>query len=291
MDERAAVDLNLTNWDERAVAHAVPGTGYVLEDYVSDPSKLSDVVRFDRPGLGDLTGVRGVHLQCHLGTDTLSLARLGARMTGVDFSPSALHHASALAARTGTEIDYHRADVSDGAAVLAAVGEGRYDLVYTGIGALCWLPRIADWARLVADLLAPGGRLFVRDGHPALLALDQDRADGDLVLAFPYFERGEPTVFDEPGTYVQTDHVFTHTRSAEWNHGLGELVTAVLDAGLRLTGLAEHRSIPWKAMDHMVEVPPAGGADGADGAGEWALPGDAADRVPLSFTLQAVKPA
>lgn len=252
----------------------------MLEAYTDDPHKISDVVTFDRPRLGDLARVRGVHLQCHLGTDTLSLARLGARMTGVDFSPSALEQARALAARAGAEIDYHRADVSDGAAVLAAVGAERYDLVYTGIGALCWLPRIADWARLVADLLAPGGRLLVRDGHPALLALDQDHTDGDLVLAFPWFERAEPTVWDEPGTYVDTDHAFTHTRSAEWNHGLGELVTAVLAAGLEVTGLEEHRSIPWKAMAHMVEVP----------GGEWALPGDAADRMPLSFTLQARKP-
>ncbi|MGQ7296286.1 class I SAM-dependent methyltransferase [Quadrisphaera sp. KR29] len=285
MDERAAVDLNLAGWDERAVAHAAPGTGYRLEDYVEDRAKISDVVRFDVPRLGDVAGLRGVHLQCHLGTDTLSLARLGARMTGVDFSPAALEQAGALAARAGAEVDYHRADVSDGAAVLAAVGAGRYDLVYTGVGALCWLPRAADWARLVADLLAPGGRLHVRDAHPALLALDTDRADGELVLAHPWFERAEPTVWDEPGSYVETDHAFTHTRSAEWNHGLGELVTAVLDAGLQVTGLTEHRSVPWKAVDHMVELPPA------DGAGEWALPGDAADRVPLSFTLQARKPA
>ncbi len=281
VDERAAVDLNLAGWDERALAHAAPGTGYRLEQYVEDPARVSDVVAFDAPRLGDLAGVRGVHLQCHLGTDTLSLARLGARMTGVDFSPSALEQARALAERAGAEVDYHRADVTDGAAVLAAVGAGRYDLVYTGIGALCWLPRTADWARLVSDLLAPGGRLLVRDGHPALLALDHDRTDGELVLAHPYFERPEPTVWDEPGTYVETDRVFTHTRSAEWNHGLGELVTAVIAAGLQVTGLEEHRSIPWQAMGHMVEVP----------GGEWALPGDAADRIPLSFTLQARKPA
>ena len=280
MDERAAVDLNLATWDERALAHSAPGTGYQLEDFLDDPAGVSDVVAFDAPRLGDLTGVCGVHLQCHLGTDTLSLARLGARMTGVDFSPTALEQARSLAERAGTDIDYHRADVSDGAAVLAAAGAGRYDLVYTGIGALCWLPRIADWARLVADLLAPGGRLLVRDGHPALQALDQDRTDGELVLAFPWFERPEPTVWDEPGTYVETDHVFTHTRSAEWNHGLGEMVTAVLAAGLQITGLEEHRNIPWKAMAHLVEVP----------GGEWGLPGDAADRVPLSFTLQARKP-
>ncbi|WP_218566925.1 class I SAM-dependent methyltransferase [Quadrisphaera granulorum] len=280
MDARAAVDLNLTTWDERAVVHAA-SPDYGFEVFICDQEHLSDVVSFDRPLLGDIAGQRGIHLQCHLGTDTLSLARLGAHMTGVDFSPNALEQARTLAARADADIDYHQVDVSDGAAVLAAVGAGRYDLVYTGIGALCWLPRITDWAQLVADLLAPGGRLLVRDGHPALNALDQDRTDGELVLSYPWFEREEPTVFDEPGTYVATEHVFTHTRSAEWNHGLGELVTAVLAAGLQVTGLTEHRSIPWQAMAHMVEV----------AGGEWALPGDAADRVPLSFTLQAVKPA
>jgi len=96
-----------------------------------------------------------VHLQCHLGTDTLSLARLGARMSGVDLSAAALEQARALAVRTGADIDYHQADVSQPAAVLDAVGAGGHDLVYTGIGALCWLPDITRWAQLVATCSHP----------------------------------------------------------------------------------------------------------------------------------------
>jgi SAM-dependent methyltransferase len=149
--------LNRANWDDRAVAHAEHG-GYDLQIYRDDSGHLSDVVRFDLPRLGDLTGVRGVHLQCHLGTDTLSLARLGARMTGVDLSERSLEYAARLAEDTGAEIDYHRADVYD---AVDALGAERFDLVYTGIGALCWLPSIDRWAGVVAGLLRPGGRLFL----------------------------------------------------------------------------------------------------------------------------------
>ncbi len=170
--------------------------------------------------------------------------------------------------------------MSDADAVLAAVGTGRYDLVYTGVGALCWLPDVSRWAQLVAALLAPGGRLFLREGHPVLWATDLDRTDGLLVLAFPCFERPEPTVWDEPGSCVETDAEFAHTRSAEWNHGTGEIITALLDAGLVITGFEEHRSLPWKALERM-EV-------GEDG--EWRLPGSEAGWIPLSCTLQAVRP-
>src|ERR1700731_3495424 len=133
-----------------------------------DPAHLSDVVRFDLPLLGDIGGLRGLHLQCHIGTDTLSLARLGGRMTGLDFSPAALEQARRLAADVGAEIEYVQADAYD---AVEGLGRGRLDLLYTGIGAICWLPRIERWAQVVADLLAPGGRLFMREGHPMLWSL------------------------------------------------------------------------------------------------------------------------
>ena len=115
-----------------------------------------------------VNGLDGLHLQCHLGTDTLSLARLGARMTGLDLSPRSLAHAAVIAGRAGQEIDFVEADVYG---AVDALGERRFDLVYTGIGALCWLPDIRRWAETVARLLRPGGRLFVRDGHPVLNSL------------------------------------------------------------------------------------------------------------------------
>lgn len=155
--------VNAANWDARADAHMGPG-GYRVS-MLDDPAWLSSVVRFDRPRLGDVRGLDGLHLQCHLGTDTISLARLGARMTGVDLSSRSLEHARVLAERAGAQIDYVQADVSSAP---TALGGRTFDLVYTGIGALCWLPDIRRWGQTVAQLLRPGGRLFVRDAHPVL---------------------------------------------------------------------------------------------------------------------------
>lgn len=244
---------------------------------VADPTALSGVVEFDRPLLGDVTGLRGIHLQCHIGTDTLSLHRLGARMTGLDFSPAALHQARALASRAGADIDYVESTV-DGA--VAALGAGGFDLVYTGIGALCWLPRIRDWAQTVAALLRPGGRLFIREGHPVLATMaDPTGPDSQLVIAYPYFEQPDPQMWDEPGTYVETDIEFDHNVTYEWNRGLGEIVTALLDAGMQVTGLVEHDSVPWEALPGLMVV---------DDRGEWRLR-QHPERMPASYTLQAVK--
>ena len=168
------------------------------------------------------------------------------------------------------------ADVYDAPGVL---GRGEFDLVYTGVGALCWLPSIRRWAGQVSGLLQPGGRLFLREGHPVLWALDDTRADDLLVLRYPYVERDEPMVFDEAGTYVETDAVFEHNLTQEWNHGLGEIVTALLDSGMEITALAEHDSVPWEALPGMMEQ--AGG-------GEWRLASQPW-RLPHSYTLQAVK--
>ena len=130
------VRVNRANWDERAPAHAA-SPGYHLDEFRNDPAYLSEVVTFDRPLLGDVKGLRGVHLQCHIGTDTISLARLGARMTGLDFSPVAVAEATALSEELAAGVDFIEADVYDAAEVLP---NGEFDLVFTGIGALIWLP-------------------------------------------------------------------------------------------------------------------------------------------------------
>jgi SAM-dependent methyltransferase len=266
--------LNLANWDERAPAHAA-SPGYAVQRFRDDPAHLSKVVRHDLPLLGDIAGLRGLHLQCHIGTDTLSLHRLGARMSGLDFSGPALAQARALAESVGADIDYVQADAYD---ALERFGAGRFDLVYTGIGALCWLPDIARWGRLVAGLLAPGGRLFIREGHPVLWAIDERHTDR-LVLDYPYFEMKQPLVYEEEGTYVPTEVHFVHNRSATWNHGIGEIVTAVLDAGLRLTQLVEHREVPWEALPGQM----------TRGEDEECRLTERPERLPLTYTLQAVK--
>lgn len=280
-DDREALDdyraVNRANWDERAPAHEA-SPDYAVRRFAEDPAFLSDVVRFDLPRLGEVGGLDGVHLQCHIGTDTVSLARLGARMTGLDFSPPAIEAARRLAASARVEARFVQADLYDAVEVL---GAGRFDLVFTGIGALCWLPSVERWAQVVAGLLRPGGRLFLREGHPMLWTLADDAPDGVLAVTYPYFEREEPDIFDEAGSYVQTDVEFSNNRTMSWNHGLGEVVTALLGQGLRLTALEEHDSCPWEAVPGVMV---------RDGAGEYRL-ADRPWRLPQTYTVQAVKPA
>ena len=268
------ITLNKANWDERAPLHAA-SAGYETQVLVDDPAHLSEVVRFDRPLLGDITGARGVHLQCHIGTDTLSLARLGAQMTGLDFSPASIAQARLLAQRAGANLEFVEANVFEAA---EALPRESFDLVYTGIGALNWLPSIERWANSVASLLKPGGRLFIREGHPVLYALNDDRQDA-LVIEHAYFERETPLVLDSEQTYVETDGRLTATITHEWNHGLGEVVSALLRHGMQITGLVEHDSIPWEALP---------GQMSCDHHGEWRLDRDRW-RAPLSYTLQAIK--
>ena len=272
MDDYRSV--NKANWDERVPAHAA-SADYALDQFHHNPDFISHVVRFDLPLLGSVAGLRGVHLQCHIGTDTVSLSRLGARMTGVDFSPAAVEQARAFAASLGEEVEFVQADVYAAADMLP---NHAFDLVFTGIGALCWLPDVRRWARVVARLLAPGGRLFLREGHPMLWALDEPGTDRRLTVEYPYFEREEPMVWDEAGTYVETDVEFRHTITHEWNHGLGETVTALLEEGLQITGLVEHDSVPWEALPGLME---------RLSNGEWRL-ADRPWRLPHTYTLQAV---
>ena len=159
------------------------------------------------------------------------------------------------------------------------LGGERFDLVYTGIGALCWLPDVRRWADVVAGLLRPGGRLFMREGHPMVWSLCDPRPDGLLVVEYPYFEtRG--TLFSEPKTYVEHEGDIASPDSVGFNHGLGQIITALQDAGMTFTSLEEHMSLPWNAAgDAMVE----------DELGEWSLR-DQPERLAGTYTLQASKP-
>ncbi|MDQ3552817.1 MAG: class I SAM-dependent methyltransferase [Chloroflexota bacterium] len=264
--------INRANWDSRVPVHAA---AYDLDAYRRDPDYISSVVRFDLPRLGSVSGLDVVHLQCHIGTDTLSLARLGARMTGLDFSTPALEVARSLAEETEADIEYVEADVYRAPDVL---GRARFDVVFTGIGALCWLPSVARWADVVSALLKPGGRLFIREGHPMLWSLADPRDDGIIAVEFPYFET-KGTRFFEPQTYVEHEGELAAPETVQFNHGLGEIITAVTKAGLRVSSFEEHTSIPWN---------PLGAAMERVALGEWQLR-DRPERLAASYTLQAIK--
>lgn len=272
--------LNHSNWESRVPVHTA-ADGYDLTAF-DDTAHLSDVVRYDVPRLGRLDGMDVVHLQCHIGTDTVSLARLGAAsVTGLDFSGSAVRVATALAERAGANCRFVEADVYDAVDALGA----RFDLVYTGIGAICWLPHIRPWAEVVAALLEPGGRFFMREGHPVLWSMCEPRRDGLLVIEYPYFE-ADGVIFEEDTSYAGTAPV-AQPRAMSFNHGLGEIFTALTDAGLTVTHLEEHREVPWNALDFDGENTVMSASP--DWPGEFVLDHDG-DRLPLTYTLQAVKP-
>lgn len=269
------VAVNLANWNSRVPHHA---NGEEMQQLRADCAALSDVVRFDQPRLGDITGLDVLHLQCHVGADTLSLARLGARVTGLDFSAPALEVARALARDCDANIAYVESEVYG--AVEALCG-ACYDLIYTGVGALCWLPSISRWASVVSELLRPGGRLFVREAHPIVWALGDPRPDGLLSIEYPYFETAEGTEFFDTNDYGRDRANLDSPRSIGFNHGLGEIVSGIMAANLDITSLEEHRSLPWN---------PFGAAGTAVGHGEFALRVKP-DRLPASYTLQASKRA
>lgn len=267
------ISVNRANWNSRVPHHVA---AYGLQAFRDDPAHLSEVVRFDLPRLGDIDDRDVLHLQCHIGTDTISLARLGARtVTGLDFSAPALEAAAALAADCRAKIDFVESELYD---AVDALGGRQFDLVYTGIGALCWLPDIRRWAETVASLLRPAGRLFMREGHPVLWALDDPRPDGLLVLAYPYFET-EGVPFSETVSYVEHEGAIESPDMVTFNHGLAEIVTAVMDAGLTLTALEEHDTVPWNPLADAMEPQPDG---------EFRLR-SSPERLPATYTLQASK--
>ncbi len=266
---------NLAGWEDRVPIHLGPG-GYTVDALLADPRRLSMTVQHDVAALGSLSGLKVVHLQCHLGTDTLSLARLGAASTsGLDFSPGAIAHCRSLFERAGVAGRFVEGDVLDAERLL---GE-RYDLVYASIGAINWIPSIGRWIAVAAGLLNPGGRLYLRDVHPMAMAVDP-ASDMALRLRYPYGERAAPVTMHDDQTYAGDGTPVAHATTHEWSHGLGEIVRGALAAGLVIADLDEHYYTEWRMFESMVH----------DETGRYVLP-EAPERLPLLFTLQAVKPA
>lgn len=265
-------EANRLNWEDRVPIHL---NAQEYEDFASDLRNISRVVEFDRDELGDVRGKSLLHLQCHIGGDTLSWAKLGATVTGVDFSPRAIRAARKLSEASSVPGRFIEAELYDAPSVL----NEEFDIVYTGVGAINWLPDIRRWAYVVAGFLKPGGLFYIREGHPVLWSIDYEREDEELVIGFPYFETAEPMRFDdEDTTYMGDGSKLDNTTIYVWNHGLGEIVSALLNVGLRIESLKEYRFCEWQAGSIMQK--------GDDG--RWRLP-EHGERLPLMYSLRAVK--
>lgn len=270
----ASFDTNRARWDESVAIHAA-SEGYNLAGFLRGEKSLTPV---ELEELGDVRGKTLLHLQCHFGMDTLNWARLGATVTGLDFSLPAIERARQLATEIGMEdARFVHANVYDAASIL----DETFDIVYTAIGALCWLPDVRAWAKVVSRLLRPGGTFYIYEGHPVLWSIDDERDDELLVMAYPYFETADGNEFVTETTYVD-GLPLVNQKTVQWNHGLGEIVTELIDAGLAIEFVHEHRELPWKALPWMVE-------SGSPTRGAWRLPPGREDNLPLMYSIRATK--
>ena len=270
-DARAMTDWRETNrayWDERVPTH-VESAFYDVDGFLAGQSSLRP---FEVEEVGAVAGRTLVHPQCHFGLDTLSWARLGARVTGLDFSARAVAAARDVAARAGLAAEFVQADLYD---AVQALGGRRFDVVYTGLGALNWLPDVERWAKVMAALVAPGGMFYLAEFHPFVDTL----ADDDLTVVHPYFRSG-PMEWNEPGTYADLEAPTEHNRTLEWNHGVGAVVSALIAAGLRIELLHEHDYMLFPRWPFLEKA----------GRDAYRLPADRPS-LPLMYSVRATLPA
>jgi SAM-dependent methyltransferase len=265
---------NLETWEAWTKIH-VDSKFYDVGSFVdgSNPIRLRD---YELADVGDVSGKTLLHTQCHFGLDTLSWARVGALATGIDFSPSAVAAARALAEQIGdTTTRFVQSDVYS----LPANLEGQFDVVYTSRGVLGWLPDISRWASVAAHFVRPGGFLYVAEAHPVSLVFDDEAPPPELRLRYPYWEHTEPLTFEVKGSYADRGAPTPRLTEHGWDHSLGEIVTAVADAGLRIDFVHEFDFAEWD-LGYTVEAED----------GKWRIPGPQGC-LPLFFTLKATKPA
>ena len=270
------LDLNRSWWDERVPIH-VGSAFYDVDGFRAGGSTLRP---FELEEVGDVTGKRLAHLQCHFGLDSLSWARAGASVAGLDFSGPAVEAAGRLADETELDARFVQADVYD---ALEALGDESFDVVYTGFGALNWLPDLPRWASVVASLLAAGGFLYLAEFHPITWVF----GDHDRSIELDYFHDPEGISFDddEPGSYAGLDVPTRNNATREWAHPLSEVVTAVLGADLRVELLSEHDYTLFPRFDDLEldEDLLSAGVVYRQPAGK--------PRLPLMYSLRARRPA
>jgi SAM-dependent methyltransferase len=262
---------NRANWDDRTAIH-VRSEFYDVEGWLRRPRGPRER---EVDALGDVTGLSLLHLQGHIGLDTLAWATAGAVVTGLDLSPAAIDAARDIAARAGLS-DRARFACANVYDAVDALDGAVFDVVYVSLGALCWLPSVDRWAAQVGALVRPGGRFYIHDGHPLAWAL----ADDDISVEHTYFEEDTPYVDDSDQTYTDADRPLVSVRSYEWNHGIGETVTALIDHGLTIDRVVEHDWTVWPRFPWLVKT----------GRHQWAPP-SGRPRIPLTFTILASRPA
>ncbi|GAB4561076.1 MAG: class I SAM-dependent methyltransferase [Haliangiales bacterium] len=235
MSERYLKD-NLDLWDERVADH-LDTELYAMDAFMKGASSLTDI---EKDALGDVSGKSMLHLQCHFGQDSLSWVREGARVTGVDFAPSAIANARKLSEVLSLPARFIESDIYG----LPRVLDDRFDIVFTSYGVLKWLPDIYRWGEVVSRFLKPGGMFFVVEFHPFLYVFDYETA---TKIEHTYFVGKDPISYDEVGTYANIGGANQKVRRAHsWPHPVSRVISSLLAAGLVLDSFEE---FPYSTID------------------------------------------
>jgi SAM-dependent methyltransferase len=239
-------DANRRHWDEVVPIH-VASEMYCVDAFRAGQSKLKPV---ELAEMGDVRGKTLLHMQCHFGLDTLSWAREGATVTGIDFSEPAIEQARALAEECGIDARFLVSNVYD----LPDNLSGEFDIVFTSYGALCWLPDLTRWAQIAAHFVRPGGTFYVVEFHQMAGVFDDAPGVDDLVVRYPYFPTGEPLRWEDLGTYTDRNAPVKNNVTYDWPHPPSEVLTALIDAGLRIDFFHE---FPHTTYSYLPFVEPA----------------------------------
>jgi len=264
MDSKLVV--NLRNWESRVPVH-LTSEMYAPQEFVrTRKPKLGSI---ELRGVGPVENKTLLHLQCHIGTDTLSWALLGAKVTGVDFSPAALEQARSLADQMKLPARFIEAEVQT-----LDLGE-TFDVVFASAGVLCWIEDVESWMRVAARHLQPGGVFYLFDGHPIAEVFDRDGSEiPEFSAEYHYFD-AEPTRYDERYSYTGSTQEVGEPVCYFWHHPLSRIVQAAIDAGLTLQQVREHPQTYFQRYRFQVR----------DGE-YWRMPGDP---LPLTYSMRATK--
>jgi len=266
------IEENRKHWDEVAEKH--PKTNhYNIDSFLQGKSTL---LPLEQEEVGAVSGKDILHLQCHFGLDTLSWAREGAQVTGVDFSSNAIQKARELAVQSGLDnkSEFIESDIYD----LPKIHESQYDVVYTSYGVLGWLPDLSEWANVIYHHLRPGGSFYIAELHPFAMMLPADFDGQETNFYAPYFTPDEPLSYQATGTYADEDLDLEHESRNHWTHGLGEIITALVDTNLQLDFVNEHTFTPFKQFEQMEQ----------DENGCWRFCNHI--EIPLTVSIKAQKP-
>ncbi|WP_299824003.1 class I SAM-dependent methyltransferase [uncultured Pontibacter sp.] len=258
-------ETNRNLWNQKTPVH-LASEFYNMQAFMAGQTSLNQI---ELAELGDVAGKSMLHLQCHFGQDTLSWARLGADATGIDIADEAIKQARALNEQLNLKAKFVRSNLYD----LKENLQGQFDIVFTSYGTIGWLPDLNKWADIINHFLKPGGTFYIAEFHPVLWMFD----DNFEKIVYPYLNNHKPIVTETTGTYAERDAAITH-KEYGWNHGLGEVVTALTSRGILPEFLHEYPYSPYNCFANMVQ--------GEDGY--WRIKGFE-NMLPMVYSIKATK--